>query len=209
MNCYFSNEIRLATLISERKWTIVQNVLLTSNEHHECYQCTDCFANHSLLHLSCTLNPPISIVKQLIKAYPRDVFERDCRDRFPLHVAVENSASNGIIDLLLNQNPKAAISKDSRGRTPLHLVFEDYRRKQNKIDRHFYNFIYFTVESLCRAAPTSVLVHVNGVSIIENALELGAEFNVVRKLQRTTQYVRESRLQIEDEHSVGNWTTVK
>merc|ERR1712157_64410 len=43
---------------------------------------------------------------------------------------------------------------------------------------------------LCKAAPKSVMIEVDGVSVIESAIEGDADFEVVRILQSATEYVQ-------------------
>lgn len=53
----------------------------------------------------------MKIVKQVYDVSPISIFQTDCQDRFPLHIAVDNGASADVVLFLVAQNPAVSVFK--------------------------------------------------------------------------------------------------
>ena len=80
----------------------------------------------NLLHIACKFNPPIDIVKYLIKSTPLAPHEMDCKGRYPLHIACEYGCEFEIVQLLTTSNPDAAKKIDINCRSPYLLACKSY-----------------------------------------------------------------------------------
>ena len=80
----------------------------------------------NLLHIISEFNPPIDIVKYLIKSNPLAPHEMDCKGRYPLHVACEYGCEFEIMQLLMTSNPDAAKKIDINCRSPYLLACRSY-----------------------------------------------------------------------------------
>ena len=75
------------------------------------------------LHHACTQNPPLNVIKALIRAYPKAVQARDSYyRRLPIHFACLKKASAEVIHELLEAYPGGASITASLGRLPLHYA---------------------------------------------------------------------------------------
>merc|ERR1719203_2668754 len=115
----------LIEAIKRNDWYNVQNHLIETRLKDE--------EGSTALHYACCESAPFSIIKLLINADPRLVFETDLSGSTPLHYACCNPSieddepcdfddSERVIELLLKINPRAAFSKDCFNFTPLHLA---------------------------------------------------------------------------------------
>lgn len=197
-----SNDNSLTTLISKKKWEKVIEVLTSEDKDDSYFSCRykcnkKCEHGHCLLHLALRLHPPFYIIKAMLEAFPDGPSETDCMKRYPLHIAAKYGISVRSMKVLLTANPKAAGALDLNGQTPLHLVFHEYNWKtqsQVEFGREFSRATLGICELLCRAAPKSVLIEVDGVSVIESALVEDADLRVVRVLQRITEDVQKESI---------------
>jgi len=124
-------------------------------------------------------------VKQLNDLCPDAVYEIDCKNRFPLHIAVDNGAPSDIQSYLIERNSFAAKVPDIDGKTPLHLLFRNYNvRRRNEPNRHLESYIFDNVKLLSDAAPMSVFAQDNGgKTVLECAISEHVEQKIQQKLQ--------------------------
>jgi len=105
----------------EGKWVEVMNTV------KECgmieAECIMCSSKHTILNYFCQRDTPLNVVEEIYTVNPDSVFEKDCQDRYPLHIAANNNASAEVIQFLVEQNPAAVSSKDKQGKYPIHLAF--------------------------------------------------------------------------------------
>lgn len=74
------------------------------------------------LHEIVRLDPPIFLVRELIRAYPEALAVKESLDkRLPLHVACESSRLD-IIELLMSKYPDSVSTPDAEGSIPIHLA---------------------------------------------------------------------------------------
>ena len=74
------------------------------------------------LHEIVRLDPPIFLVRELIRAYPEALAVEESLDkRLPLHVACESSRLD-IIELLMSKYPDGVSTPDAEGSIPIHLA---------------------------------------------------------------------------------------
>jgi len=98
-------------------------------------------ANNSLkwkylpLHLVCLQsNPPRSIVKALLEAYPEAVLCRDYDGNLPIHYAcLEGIEDEDVLKWLIEANPNTLLQKDHSGKTPLQML-EDPNHNTKKLN---------------------------------------------------------------------------
>jgi len=74
------------------------------------------------LHKACVLQPPSTVLQNLITAYPEGAKSKDQDGWLPVHCACFYGASEEVIETLLLSNPSGAHSKDDEGRMPLHYA---------------------------------------------------------------------------------------
>lgn len=106
--CFFKN-------VQHRNWPSVEaavgsNPLLAAQR--DALGCTT-------LHMTCSLNPPVSTLKSLTASFPEALRMKDGQGRLPLHVAVVHG---GDLSVLVARYPGAVQEGDRRGQTPLHHV---------------------------------------------------------------------------------------
>jgi hypothetical protein len=112
-------------------------------------------ATPTLLHLVCTLNPPIQLVEKIVWSKPEMINVLNVSNQSALHLAAAWGASPEVITCLLCQNPlNLASSKDSRQKTPLHYACEcgpsQYGQYAEDNDE---NFLCQVVEALGKYYP--------------------------------------------------------
>jgi len=152
-------------LISEKKWDEVSKTLpyikfqSILNFNVKCSK--DCTSCHGLLHHACRFQPPLFIVKKIINNFSEDVYELDCLNRLPLHIAIENGASFDVVNYLLRINPYAANRTCYNDNYPLHLAFLELRKKlaelsENEEQKAYMRNLNKILNLLCRTSPTSI-----------------------------------------------------
>jgi len=114
------------------------------------------------------------------------VYQPDCNNQFPLHIAVENAASTDVQSYLINQNSFAAKVPDIHGRTPLHLVFHDYNvRRKRDPDQNLKRTLFDAVRLLSDAAPMSVFVQDrSGKTALECAVSERVELKIRKEIEK-------------------------
>jgi len=151
----------LTLLIAARKWKELHEVLSGSSQNisdlrsAKCYP--SCCRRHSLLHLACQFDPPLSIVKSLDKVCKGGVFESDCKNRCPLHIALMYGTSYEVVEYLLKRNKTAAFIADIEGKTLLHLAFHGYSLRNEFGVEETESYLFPTIQLLCEAFPLSTL----------------------------------------------------
>ena len=76
--------------------------------------------NTTVLHLACKLNnPPVDVIKDLVKYDPSIAKRRDEYDQLPLHCACQNRSSIEVLEIICNAYPEGKIATDRKQRTPL------------------------------------------------------------------------------------------
>ena len=185
----------LLGLIETQNWTKFQDVALTNPKtfkfvSQSISECED-FNGMTLLHAAVRYEPPIKILNEMIKLYPRAVRGEDCLGRMPLHVAAGSGASPYVIKLLTVNFPEACHVQDEDGRTPLHFacdtsceLFEDDMytpRGPPSLD---------TVRILLSGSLEAVtLEDVDEMNAVEYAIVSDAPMEVINLLQRASQRV--------------------
>lgn len=168
------NYDHLKGLISSNQWKEASKILKRMKKQKKEiildfeFKCSQaCTSSHGLLHYACRCdNIPYSIIKQILKICPDDVYEMDCSNRNALHVAVEYCLSIEIIALLLKKNPRAAQQACSIGNTPMHWAMLTYKNKQNlsqeendcttSIYSPFINYFLKLFKMLAHVAPNTI-----------------------------------------------------
>jgi len=146
----------------------------------------------TLLHLVCTLNPPVQLVEKIVWAKPEMVNLLNVYNQTALHLAATWGACPDVIICLLCQNPlNLASTRDVRMKTPLHLACE-YGPHQYKLCGGAEGYeddqeaLCQVVESLAKYYPEAAKMDdLDGMTPLDYALKHGADkatIAVLRKL---------------------------
>eukprot|EP00567_Pseudictyota_dubia_P009368 CAMPEP_0197440046 /NCGR_PEP_ID=MMETSP1175-20131217/6641_1 /TAXON_ID=1003142 /ORGANISM="Triceratium dubium, Strain CCMP147" /LENGTH=183 /DNA_ID=CAMNT_0042970075 /DNA_START=101 /DNA_END=652 /DNA_ORIENTATION=- len=92
----------------------------------------------TLLHVVCSNEPPLDVVKSVTNAFPTMTDAADAiARRTPLHVAVASGASTEVVKFLVESRPECTTRKDADGKTPLVLVTQEIGRIDDELElRH-------------------------------------------------------------------------
>jgi len=165
----------VSSFIRARKWEKVSDLLCRECPYQDTPKrficCMECEKRHNILHYILGFNPPVSIVQDVITAFPDTVHEMDCMHRYPLHISLMCGASSDLIRYLIKVNEEAVTAVDKEGKTTMHLLFTDYRmrRKSNskyvkELRGHFPTIIHM----LCHEHPELILKEdLDDVNVIE------------------------------------------
>jgi len=82
------------------------------------------FTGYTVLYDVCEKNPPLEVVRRVLKAFPEAIKIKDLFSRLPLHVACAKGADLEIIRLLVKVFPGGVLHKDHTGRLALHYAVE-------------------------------------------------------------------------------------
>ena len=74
------------------------------------------------IHATCIFRAPLSLIDDLLMAYPDGARRRDDEGMLPIHLAARNGASKGVVISLLKAHPHSLDERDAKGRTPLDFV---------------------------------------------------------------------------------------
>lgn len=85
-----------------------------------------CNSNHTVLHYLCQFRPPLSVVKSIYKSHSKAIFQKDCKGRYPLHIACKHGCTPDVVNYLLEKYPQAARECDLKQRSPLILAYRSY-----------------------------------------------------------------------------------
>eukprot|EP00567_Pseudictyota_dubia_P004381 CAMPEP_0197436488 /NCGR_PEP_ID=MMETSP1175-20131217/3925_1 /TAXON_ID=1003142 /ORGANISM="Triceratium dubium, Strain CCMP147" /LENGTH=199 /DNA_ID=CAMNT_0042965789 /DNA_START=157 /DNA_END=756 /DNA_ORIENTATION=+ len=108
----------------KRQWGRLRDFLLRVKSTQLNFEDVDA-EGQTLLHIVCSHQPPIDIVKSVINMFPAMTDAIDAAQRTPLHEAVACSASMEVVKFLVNSNQKCTAFKDADGKTPLMFVCEE------------------------------------------------------------------------------------
>mmetsp|Transcript_19308 Transcript_19308/g.42013 ORF Transcript_19308/g.42013 Transcript_19308/m.42013 type:complete len:247 (-) Transcript_19308:57-797(-) len=185
----------ILNLIEAQDWIKLESVALSNPKTFKIISqsISDCqdFNGMTLLHACVRFNPPIKILDQMIRLYPRALKGEDCLGRTPLHVAAGCGANPIVIKILTINYPQACNVQDEDGRTPLHFacdtsceLFEDNQcspRESPCLD---------TVRVLLSGSMDAVtLEDEDEMNAVEYAIISDAPMKVVNLLQKATQRV--------------------
>ena len=186
---------KIFDLIYEHKWKQVERCVFFNKS--VAAKCTgpcqsQCNANHSILHYVCQFRPTFHVVKALFKAHPHAIFEKDCKERYALHIACKHGCEPKVIKYLLEKNPEAASEFDLKGRTPLLLAYKSYVFQSGL---EWCNAIKTLAEvSLMLAKECPLVINQednNGMTALEYAIENEYNNFTLEVLQETvTEYYR-------------------
>ena len=85
------------------------------------------------LHLAIVCGAPISIIKALVKLYPKALRCTDDQHMLPLHLALRHGSTDEVVAFLLNEFPDAAYAKGKNGRTPVDCAMRAKDKNRGKI----------------------------------------------------------------------------
>jgi len=175
-SAYGFQDIDITNIISSRKWGEVSKALknvvgLTISDEDECTQNSCSPSCHGLLHYSCQYNPPLHIIKKLIKVSKDDIYELDCYNRLPLHIAIKNGSGFDVIAYLLRKNRDAASHACSQLNAPLHLALSRYWKKVKSSKGDGKEKFDKVIKLLCEAAPSVLqMKNINGLTPFDMAV---------------------------------------
>mmetsp|Transcript_17261 Transcript_17261/g.21201 ORF Transcript_17261/g.21201 Transcript_17261/m.21201 type:complete len:405 (+) Transcript_17261:726-1940(+) len=86
--------------------------------------------HNTALHLACRRQPPVEVIRALIRAHPGSASSRTVDGLTPLHFLCYCGGSVSAIQELISSYPKAPSIRDRKGRTPLHCVSAGFRTKE-------------------------------------------------------------------------------
>ena len=117
----------LLGLIDAREWDTFRSYTLEPSPAHFRAR-TDIIAQipefngMTLLHAAVKCDPPLGLVRDMIRICPELTSDRDCLGRTPLHVAAGSGAAPSLIKILVCACPAACDVQDADGKTPLHFA---------------------------------------------------------------------------------------
>ena len=117
----------LLGLIDAREWDTFRSYTLEPSPAHFRAR-TDIIARipefngMTLLHAAVKCDPPLELVRDMIRICPELTAARDCLGRTPLHVAAGSGAAPSLIKILVHVCPAACDVQDADGKTPLHFA---------------------------------------------------------------------------------------
>jgi len=189
----------IVALIFKKQWSkVLQALMSDKSKTHSCdaLRCNRCVSSHAPLQFLCCCNPPVAVVRAMIKANPAAVNQVDCMNRLPLHIACGYGASPGVIRLLLESNPSATMRKDKIGRLPLHTLCENYmgwcdpQLSEDEVEERLMTIIM----DLIRISPASLHAEDDEeMCPIEYAIEADFDHMVVYKMQKASIELREQK----------------
>mmetsp|Transcript_17347 Transcript_17347/g.38395 ORF Transcript_17347/g.38395 Transcript_17347/m.38395 type:complete len:265 (+) Transcript_17347:510-1304(+) len=189
--------------IENRNWDAFEKLVLSSvrtfrSTSHRISE-IDELNGMSLIHCCVHYDPPLKLLKKMVKATSSSLSKQDVLGRTPLHIAVGSGASEESVRFLVASYPRACGCQDIDGRTPLHFacdsssqLFEDDDPVRR--DPPSYNLVQ-TLLSGCW--DSAALEDNRGVNAIEYALVSKAHMRTIRLLQKATlrQVLREKSKQ--------------
>ena len=181
----------ISSLIRSRKWEKVAEYRCKDCPYTDTPKkficCHDCSERHNILHYLLGFNPPVSLVQEIIEAFPETAHEMNCMQRYPLHIALMCGASADLIKYLIKVNEDAVTAVDKEGKTTLHLLFTDYRMRR-KINSRFWKELKaefpLIIYVLCRQHPELVLKEdFKGMNVIELVIQEEVDQKMMKLLQ--------------------------
>jgi len=175
-------------LIQRKCWTQVEKMLSLETGlamPNLSQTCNKCNCSHSALLHASKHDPPLRIVRALLRANPIAIYETDCDKKLPLHLACEYGASPEVIKTLIHANKEAVHKRDQNGMIPLHYVCRFYSlvftRRLPKIIAN--KCLMEVIRSMLHVDLGILLMECDGMDAIEIALDAGMDMNVVQTLQ--------------------------
>lgn len=143
-----------------------------------------CRSTHSALHYACQFRPPLDVVKLLYRIYPQALFERDCKQRYVLHIACKHGCSPFVIEYLLKKNPEAAKARDIKDRTPFLHLFKSYVFRSDRQERRASKDLLDIANALHNLDPkASTNEDDNGYNALEYAITKELPIEIVNYAQ--------------------------
>lgn len=168
-------------LISKQLWDTLRNALRSKpGSNSEFFQ--------PVLHFACRYRSPLEIIQLLALRFPHSISSVDNMGKWPIHYAAEFGASCDVIKYLAFESLPSAGAQDLVGMTPTHYLCKYYTaRHYPEIDggRPTEDCMFDAIDALINTAPSSLnLVDKKGMNAIEYAIDNGADFDVVFRLQK-------------------------
>lgn len=174
------SKVSINELITSEKWLYLLSFVLLRK-----LSLTKVKGINSVLHYVCKFRPPLYIIKRLHKANPKNVFEKDDKERFALHIACKHGCCPEVIKYLVKKNPDAAKKSDKKYRTPIHLACKSYVQKSDKEWDTANHSLIKVAQDLIDAAPFSATREDNkGNTALEYAIESKLSLLVIRFLEQ-------------------------
>ncbi len=176
---------KLLDMITNREWGSLSNVLTP-----ETLQAAQDDLNEdvgSILHVALHFDAPSSIISQITHAMHSSLLHRDCKDRLPLHIAI-NKARSSMVSHLIRLNTTACTYKDDKGKLPLHRCFDKRVLSAFKSDQ-----LTETVERLVNASPETLMIEdQNEMCPIELAILSAAPMETIIFMHHETSYIQQN-----------------
>ena len=185
----------LLGLIDAREWDTFRSYTLEPSPAHFRAR-TDIitqipeFNGMTLLHAALKCDPPLELVRDMIRICPELKAARDCLGRTPLHVAAGSGAAPSLIKILVHACPAACDVQDVDGKTPLHfacdsscvLFVDDHRNKESSTPKSApcHDVICALLSGSLAAATVEDADEMNP---IENAIMSSASLTSIKLLQ--------------------------
>lgn len=185
--CVDHSVVDIFELIASRRWqrlkaTIFMHRSALTRCHGKCHP--SCTSRHNALHYACQFHPPLDVIRCLCKAYPKAVFERDCKQRYPLHIACMQGCSFEVVNFLLNKNPEAAKKADIKYRTPFLHAFKSYVCRSGLEWSVANKELIRIARALLVAAPMSPMMQdCDNMTAIEYALDGENDISTIKFVQ--------------------------
>lgn len=174
------SKVSINELITSEKWLYLLSFVLLRK-----LSLTKVKGINSVLHYVCKFRPPLYIIKRLHKANPKNVFEKDDKERFALHIACKHGCCPEVIKYLVKKNPDAAKKSDKKYRTPIHLACKSYVKKSDRDWDTANNRLIKVVQEVMDVAPLSATREDSkGKTALEYATECKLSLFVIEFLDR-------------------------
>ena len=184
----------LLGLIDAREWDTFRSYTLEPSPAHFRAR-TDIIAQipefngMTLLHAAVKCDPPLELVRDMIRICPELTAARDCLGRTPLHVAAGSGAAPSLIQILVCACPAACDVQDADGKTPLHfacdsscvLFADDHRNKESSTTTPPCHDVICALLSGSLAAAT--IEDADDMNPIEYAITSSASLETIKMLQ--------------------------
>ena len=143
----------------------------------------------TLIHCCVNYDPPLELLKKMVRATTSSLSKQDALGRTPLHIAVGSGAGEDSVSFLVASYPRACGCQDVDGRTPLHFACDSSSRlfeDDDPVRRDPPS--YRLVQTLLAGCWDSAALEDNdGMNAIEYALISEADMRTIRLLQKATQ----------------------
>ena len=202
---YVDQSEKIHKLINTEKWGKLKFTLKFckfTRATYPGYCSTSCDRNYCSLQYACENNPPVGIVKLLIKSNSKAAFDIDCKGRQALHIACKHGCEPDVIKELLRVNPDAAKRPDNKGRSPFLLACKSYvkkswRRTSWKTANKNLKDVLIALNKVDPRAHS--LEDFNHINPLEYALNGELEMRVVRLIQSMAE---DRQIKVEKMHKI-------